>query len=66
MILLNGSYYLEPGDIIIDGDSLTGQHAPNGKIKGFQFIGTGVSGGEEGALAARPSCRVDRNLHGLI
>ncbi len=46
--------YLEPGDIIIDGGN---SHYPDTirryhylKEKGIRFIGTGVSGGEEGAL----------------
>ncbi len=46
--------YLEPGDIIIDGGN---SHFPDTirrtkyvESKGFLFIGTGVSGGEEGAL----------------
>jgi 6-phosphogluconate dehydrogenase len=45
--------YLEPGDIIIDGgnsnyqDSI--QRAQALEAKGLRFIGTGVSGGEEGA-----------------
>jgi len=46
--------YLEPGDIIIDGGN---SHFPDSirrtnelKTKGISFIGTGVSGGEEGAL----------------
>lgn len=45
---------LEPGDIIIDGGN---SHFPDTirrtkylESKGFLFIGTGVSGGEEGAL----------------
>ena len=45
---------LEPGDILIDGGNT---HYPDStrrtrdlKAKGFQFVGTGVSGGEEGAL----------------
>jgi 6-phosphogluconate dehydrogenase len=45
---------LEPGDIIIDGGN---SHFPDTirrtdyvESKGFYFIGTGVSGGEEGAL----------------
>jgi 6-phosphogluconate dehydrogenase len=45
---------LEPGDILIDGGN---SHFPDStrrtqalKAKGLQFIGTGVSGGEEGAL----------------
>lgn len=46
--------YLEEGDIIIDGGNA---HFPDTqrrdrelRAKGFRFIGTGVSGGEEGAL----------------
>jgi 6-phosphogluconate dehydrogenase len=46
--------YLEPGDIIIDGGN---SHFPDTirrtkyiESKGLLFIGTGVSGGEEGAL----------------
>jgi 6-phosphogluconate dehydrogenase len=46
--------YLEKGDIIIDGGN---SHFPDSirrtkyvEDKGFLFIGTGVSGGEEGAL----------------
>lgn len=46
--------HLEKGDIIIDGGN---SHFPDSirrtkylESKGFQFIGTGVSGGEEGAL----------------
>jgi 6-phosphogluconate dehydrogenase len=45
--------YLEPGDIIIDGGN---SHFPDTirrtkelEAKGFLYIGTGVSGGEEGA-----------------
>jgi 6-phosphogluconate dehydrogenase len=45
--------HLEPGDIIIDGgNSLFGDSARRHKeleAKGLLFIGTGVSGGEEGA-----------------
>ena len=46
--------HLEPGDIIIDGGN---SHFPDTirrteyvESKGFLYIGTGVSGGEEGAL----------------
>ena len=46
--------HLEPGDILIDGGNT---HYPDStrrtrdlKAKGLLFIGTGVSGGEEGAL----------------
>ncbi|MCC6952796.1 MAG: decarboxylating NADP(+)-dependent phosphogluconate dehydrogenase [Deltaproteobacteria bacterium] len=46
--------YLEPGDIIIDGGN---SHYPDSErrvryleSKGLSFVGSGVSGGEEGAL----------------
>ncbi|MDR2469376.1 MAG: decarboxylating NADP(+)-dependent phosphogluconate dehydrogenase [Tannerella sp.] len=46
--------YLEPGDVIIDGGNT---HFPDTirrtayvESKGFLYVGTGVSGGEEGAL----------------
>lgn len=46
--------YLEPGDILIDGGN---SHFPDTirrtayvESKGFLYVGTGVSGGEEGAL----------------
>jgi 6-phosphogluconate dehydrogenase len=46
--------YLEEGDIIIDGGNShypdTIRRAKYVESKGFLFIGTGVSGGEEGAL----------------
>jgi 6-phosphogluconate dehydrogenase len=46
--------YLEPGDIIIDGGNShfpdTIRRAKYVESKGFLYIGTGVSGGEEGAL----------------
>ena len=45
---------LEPGDIIIDGGNSyfpdTNRRSKDLRAAGFQFIGTGVSGGEEGAL----------------
>ena len=45
---------LEPGDIIIDGGNThypdTTRRTRDLKAKGLLFIGTGVSGGEEGAL----------------
>ncbi|MFV0443297.1 MAG: decarboxylating NADP(+)-dependent phosphogluconate dehydrogenase [Planctomycetaceae bacterium] len=45
---------LEPGDIIIDGGNSyfpdTNRRSKDLRADGFQFIGTGVSGGEEGAL----------------
>ena len=46
--------HLEPGDIIIDGGNShfpdTIRRAKYVESKGFRYIGTGVSGGEEGAL----------------
>ncbi len=46
--------HLEPGDIIIDGGNThfpdTNRRTEYVESKGFLFIGTGVSGGEEGAL----------------
>jgi len=46
--------YLEPGDIIIDGGNThypdTNRRTKYVEEKGFLYIGTGVSGGEEGAL----------------
>lgn len=46
--------YLEPGDILIDGGnshfSDTVRRTSFLESKGFLFVGTGVSGGEEGAL----------------
>ncbi|MCL4393228.1 MAG: NADP-dependent phosphogluconate dehydrogenase [Chloroflexi bacterium] len=45
---------LEPGDLIIDGGNSffpdTEQRSKALEAKGLRFIGTGVSGGEEGAL----------------
>jgi len=46
--------HLEPGDIIIDGGNThfpdTNRRTKYVESKGFLYIGTGVSGGEEGAL----------------
>ncbi len=46
--------YLEPGDIIIDGGNThfpdTDRRTKYVESKGLLYIGTGVSGGEEGAL----------------
>lgn len=46
--------YLDQGDIIIDGGNAyfpdTQRRSEDLEAKGFRFIGTGVSGGEEGAL----------------
>jgi 6-phosphogluconate dehydrogenase len=46
--------YLEPGDILIDGGNThfpdTTRRMAEANAKGLLYIGTGVSGGEEGAL----------------
>jgi 6-phosphogluconate dehydrogenase len=46
--------YLEPGDILIDGGNThfpdTTRRMAEANAKGVLYIGTGVSGGEEGAL----------------
>jgi 6-phosphogluconate dehydrogenase len=46
--------HLEPGDILIDGGNSyfgdTQRRTREIEAQGFRFIGTGVSGGEEGAL----------------
>ena len=46
--------FLDQGDIIIDGGNShypdTSRRTEELEAKGFQFIGAGVSGGEEGAL----------------
>jgi len=46
--------YLEPGDILIDGGNThfpdTNRRMAEANAKGILYIGTGVSGGEEGAL----------------
>ena len=48
------SEHLEPGDIIIDGGNSNWEDSVRRTAelekKGFRFIGSGVSGGEEGAL----------------
>jgi 6-phosphogluconate dehydrogenase len=48
------SPHLEPGDIIIDGGNSnfhdTNRRTEEAEKKGLLYIGTGVSGGEEGAL----------------
>jgi len=46
--------YLSPGDVLIDGGNSnyedTNRRVALAESKGFCFVGTGVSGGEEGAL----------------
>ncbi len=52
--------HLEKGDIIIDGGNShfpdTNRRTKSLNEKGILFIGTGVSGGEEGARHGPPSC----------
>jgi 6-phosphogluconate dehydrogenase len=59
---------LEPGDIIIDGgNSLfedTMRRTKYVESKGLLYIGTGVSGGEEGRGGGPRSCRGDRRRPG--
>ena len=51
---------LEEGDIIIDGGNSryidTDRRTAALRDRGLRFIGTGISGGEEGPATARPSC----------
>jgi len=46
--------FLDPGDLIIDGGNSffpdTERRAKESEAEGFQYLGLGVSGGEEGAL----------------
>ncbi len=46
--------HMQPGDILIDGGNSffldTERRSKELEVEGFNFIGTGVSGGEEGAL----------------
>jgi 6-phosphogluconate dehydrogenase len=62
--------HLEPGDIIIDGGN---SHFPDTirrtkyvESKGFLYIGTGVSGGEEGALKGPSIMPAVLLMHGLM
>ena len=52
--ILSLEEYLEPGDILIDGGNThftdTARRMAAANAKGLLYIGTGVSGGEEGAL----------------
>ena len=61
---------LEPGDIIIDGGN---SHFPDTmrrteyvESKGLLYIGSGVSGGEEGALKDPLLCLEAHLKHGLM
>jgi 6-phosphogluconate dehydrogenase len=57
---------MEPGDIIIDGgnalytDTIRREKAI--RERGLHFVGAGISGGEEGALNGRRSCRAARRV----
>jgi 6-phosphogluconate dehydrogenase len=52
--ILNLTQYLEEGDIVVDGGNAffedTRRREADLREKGLHFVGTGVSGGEEGAL----------------
>jgi 6-phosphogluconate dehydrogenase len=52
--ILHLKAYMEAGDILIDGGNSffldTERHSKALEVEGFNFIGAGVSGGEEGAL----------------
>lgn len=61
---------LEPGDILIDGGN---SHYPDtvrrrdmAAKRGLLYVGAGVSGGEEGALKAPPSCPAATQRPGRI
>lgn len=65
-VLTDLSQYLEEGDIIIDGGNSHFEETSSRlnwmKERGFEFIGTGISGGEEGALkgpSIMPSGSID-------
>ncbi len=56
--------HLDKGDILIDGGNtlFTDTIRRNRELseQGFNFIGTGVSGGEEGALKGPSLCRAGK------
>jgi 6-phosphogluconate dehydrogenase len=61
---------LDKGDIIIEGGN---SHFPDTirrtayvESKGLLYIGTGVSGGEEGALLGPSMMPADQKRHGLM
>ena len=60
--------HLEEGDIIIDGGNSnypdTNRRVKALAEKGIRFIGSGVSGGEEGARHGPLSCQVVTTKHG--
>ena len=62
--------HLSPGDIIIDGGNThfpdTNRRTAFVESKGLLYIGTGVSGGEEGALLGPSIMPEDQKLHGLL
>ena len=59
---------MEPGDVIMDGGNSnyqdTARRVEHLAALGIHFVGTGVSGGEEGALLGPPSCRAARLTRG--
>jgi 6-phosphogluconate dehydrogenase len=60
--------HLDPGDIVIDGgNSFFGDTIRRTRYvedQGLRYIGTGISGGEEGALMAPASCLAAARLPG--
>jgi 6-phosphogluconate dehydrogenase len=59
---------LEPGDLLIDGGNSffmdTERRSKELETKGIVYIGTGVSGGEQGALWGPSICRADNRKPG--
>ena len=59
--------HLDKGDILIDGGNTyfvdTIRRNKRLAEEGINFIGAGVSGGEEGALKDHPLCPADRRMH---
>ena len=53
-VITNLMHKLEPGDLLVDGGNSfflnTERHSKDLEAKGILFMGTGVSGGEQGAL----------------
>jgi len=62
--------HLEQGDIVIDGGNSyfpdTIRRTQYIEEKGLLYIGTGVSGGEEGALIGPSIMPADHPKHGII
>ena len=60
--------HLEKGDILIDGGNTlfgdTNRRTKETEASGMLYVGTGVSGGEEGRSKDRASCRAARRPRG--